>query len=296
MKNKKKNIIIKNIYSFIFMTIGTLLAAFSLEVLLVPNSILDGGITGISVMTSYLLKIKLSFLIILLNIPFLIIGMKHLGKTFLYKTTYCMIVYSVSLHFFENMKEVTNDMLLATIFGGLLLGVGVGFVIRYGGCLDGTEILGILISKKTSLSVGQTVLLCNIIIFSMSGLLFGWDRAMYSLLTYFITFKLIDIVAEGFEQAKAVMIITENGNNIANNIYKTLGRTVTTLSAEGLISGEKIILYCVVTRMELSELKKIIENEDNSAFVTVTDVSEIIGNHIKKIDKKYTENVNNKLS
>lgn len=138
-----------------------------------------------------------------------------------------------------------------------------------------------LISKKTSFSVGQIIFAINIAIYIVAGVLFGWDRALYSLLTYFISFKVIDMVEEGMEQAKAVMIITNEGRNIADSLYKSLGRTCTLLEGEGLISGKKVVLYCVVTRIELSEVKRIVNEDDTSAFVTVTDVSEIIGKHIK---------------
>ena len=121
----------------------------------------------------------------------------------------------------------------------------------------------------------------NLIIYIVAGVLFGWDRALYSIMTYFITFKIIDIVSEGLEQAKAALIITNHGDDIANTIYKRLGRTVTFIEGEGLISGKKVVLYVVVTRIELRELKKIVEEDDLSAFMTITDVSEIVGNHIK---------------
>ena len=153
---------------------------------------------------------------------------------------------------------------------------------KSGGCVDGVDTVSLLLSKKTQFSTGQIILFFNLIIYSCAGLIFGPDRALYSLLTYFITSKVIDIVETGFEQAKAVMIITENGERIAETIYRRLGRTVTLLEGEGLISGKKIVLYCVVTRIELSELKRIIKDDDGSAFVTISDVSEIVGTHIKK--------------
>src|SRR5699024_3180947 len=132
-----------------------------------------------------------------------------------------------------------EQMLLATVFGGILLGIGVGVVIHFGGCVDGTESVALVISKKTTLSVGQVVLIFNLIIYSIAGIIFGLDRAMYSLLTYFITFKVIDFVSEGTEQAKAALIITDHGTDMAKEIYKRLGRTVTTIRGKGLISGEK---------------------------------------------------------
>lgn len=281
--------ILDNFLSFLLITLGATLAALALEIFLVPNNIIDGGIIGISIMISYITKVKLSILTFVLNIPFLILGYKQLGKSFLIKAAYAMLVFSILLEQFKPVPELTNDILLATVFGGLLLGIGVGFVIKFGACLDGTEVVAILINKKTSFSVGQVVMFLNFFIYSTSGLLFGWDRALYSILTYFITFKIIDMVSEGFEQAKAAMIITNHGEEIANSIYKHLGRTVTMLEGEGLISGKKVVLYAVVTRIEIPELKRIVAADDYSAFVTITDVNEIVGKHIKKKKGETTE-------
>ena len=287
MKSNKK--LLDNFLSFLLITLGATLAALALEIFLVPNNIIDGGIIGISIMISYITKVKLSILTFVLNIPFLILGYKQLGKSFLIKAAYAMLVFSILLEQFKPVPELTNDILLATVFGGLLLGIGVGFVIKFGACLDGTEVVAILINKRTSFSVGQVVMFLNFFIYSTSGLLFGWDRALYSILTYFITFKIIDMVSEGFEQAKAAMIITNHGEEIANSIYKHLGRTVTMLEGEGLISGKKVVLYAVVTRIEIPELKRIVAADDYSAFVTITDVNEIVGKHIKKKKGETTE-------
>lgn len=286
MKTKIKNNIIKQTLSFIAITLGATLAAFSLEGLLVPNNILDGGITGVSIIISKIFDFPLSMVVPILNIPFLYIGYKHLGKRFLCKATYSMIVFALLLKVFHGIPLVTEEILLATVFGGVLLGIGVGTVLRYGGCLDGTESVGLVISKKTSFSVGQIVFIFNLFIYSISAIFFGLESAMYSLLTYFITFKVIDFVAEGLEAGKAALIITSEEGKIEKQIYEKLGRTVTTIEGKGLLSGKKSVLYCVITRLEVSELRRIVEEEDGKAFVTITDVSEIIGNHIKSTKMK----------
>ena len=194
--SSKNKTLLNNFLSFLLITVGATLAAIALEIFLVPNNIIDGGIIGISIMVSYITKIKLSVLTFVLNIPFLILGYKQLGKSFLIKAAYAMIVLSLLLEELKPVPELTNDVLLATVFGGLLLGIGVGFVIKFGACLDGTEVVAILINKKTSFSVGQVVMFLNFFIYSTAGFLFGWDRALYSILTYFITFKIIDMVSE----------------------------------------------------------------------------------------------------
>lgn len=277
-----KNKILQYIFSYLMITIGSVIAAFAIEEFLVAKQILDGGIVGISIILNQLTGLKLSYFIVILNIPFLVLGLKLLGKTFAFKATYAMIIFSVFLVVFEEMEEITADPLLATVYGGLFLGLGVGIIMKAGGCVDGVDTVSLLLSKKTQFSTGQIILFFNLVIYLCAGFIFGPDRALYSLLTYFITSKVIDIVETGLEQGKAVMIITENGERIADTIYSCLGRTVTLLEGEGLISGKKIVLYCVVTRIELSELKRIVKEDDGSAFMTISDVSEIVGTHIKK--------------
>ena len=282
---KQKNNLLQNLISFIGITAGAMLAAFSIQTFLSPNMILDGGVIGISMIISKLTGLSLSIFTIILNIPFLLIGYKNLGKNFLIKALYAMLLFSAFLTMFQNVHELTDDILLATIYGGIILGIGVGLVIRCGGCLDGTESVAIIINKKTSLSTGQIIMIFNIFIYLTAGILFGLDKALYSLLMYFITFKIIDLVSEGLEQAKAAMIITEHGDEIAKQIYNKLGRTATFIQGNGLVSGKKDILYCVLTRMEISRLRAIVNEEDETAFVTITEVSEIIGEHIKSNQK-----------
>ena len=268
--------------AFLFVAVGAVIAAFAIEEFLAPNNIMDGGVVGISMVADVFLPMPLSVITILFNLPFLYVGFRQMGAQFVVKTMLGMAFFSGALQIFSMWRMATSEPLLATVFGGVVLGIGVGLVIRYGGCLDGTETMAILISKKTSFSVGQIILVFNILIYLVVGILFGADRAMYSLLTYFITSKVIDLVEVGLDEAKAVMIITNEGKQIADAIYERLGRTVTLIEGEGLISGKKVVLYCVVTRMEIPVVKKILQEDDASGFMTVSDVSEIVGNHMKK--------------
>ena len=288
-----KERIFKIFTDLIFITLGAGLAAFALEEFLVPNLILDGGVNGVSIILNNLTGVSLSIFILCLNIPFLILGMKTMGKGFLFRTGYAMIVFSILLEVFSGQREATDDMLLATIYGGIILGIAVGIVIKFGGCLDGTEVAAILLSKKTDFTLGQVVLAFNFVIYAVAGLLFGLDRALYSLLTYFICYKVIDMVVDGVDQTKEVIIISNQAQKIADEIYKTLGRTVTFMDGKGLISGDTTIMYVVVTRFELSDIKEIIDNLDVQAFITISDVSEIYGNHIKKKPKLKAEQAQN---
>ena len=264
---------------------GACIAAFAIEEFLVPCTILDGGVVGIGIMVNNLTGISLSLLTVALNIPFLIIGSRKMGKMFIVKSSFAMVAFSAFLEVFAALTDATHENLLAVCFGGVLLGIGVGFVIRFGGCLDGTETVAILLNKRFKFPVGKVVLTFNVVIFIVAGFLFGFDRAMYSLLTYFITSKVLDIVENGMDQAKAAMIITNDAKEISNQIFQKLGRTVTIMEGEGLVSGKKVVLYCVLTRFEIHELRDIIASIDSSAFVAVSDVSEIIGTHIKKAGK-----------
>lgn len=280
-----KNKSLKFVIAFIMITIGAVMAAVALECFLLSNTVLDGGVNGISIIISKLFDLPLSILVVLLNIPFMYIGYKHLGKAFLFRTIYAIVAFSLFLELAAELGTFTEEILLATVFGGMILGVGVGLIIRFGGCIDGTESLAMVISKKTNLSVGQIVLIFNLVIYTCAGFIFGFDRAMYSLLTYVITFKAIDTVSEGLEQAKAALIVTAKGTKLSKEIYEKLGRTTTTIRGKGLISGEKEVLYCVLTRIEIFELRHLVEKMDESAFVTILDVSDIIGNHIKSSNR-----------
>jgi len=279
----KKNFVLRTIRRYLFLLIGSILAAVGLEIFLIPNNIIDGGIVGISIIASYLTNIPLSAYIILLNLPFLFIGYKQIGKTFVFSSMFAIISLSFWVSVFHPIPGLTDDVLLATVFGGIILGIGVGLIIRYGGSLDGTEMVAIIFNRRTSFSVGETVMFFNIFILTSAGLVFGWDRAMYSLIAYFIAFKVIDITIEGLDEAKAAIIISDKGVEIAEAITARLGRGVTFLEGTGGYSKDKkLVLYSVVTRLEVSKLRSIIEDKDNAAFVTINDVSDVMGGKHKK--------------
>lgn len=282
-KSSSKILNLEFYLSLILITLGSVMAALALELILIPNSMIDGGMNGVSIILNTLFGGSLGVIIFIVNLPFLILGYKQLGKKFVFKAGYGMVLFSILLEVFGNYEPLIDDTLLATVYGGILLGVGCGIIIKEGGCLDGTEIVAILINRKRSLSVGQVVLCFNVVIYGAAIFVFGAERALYSLLTYFISYKVIDMVSDGLNSAKAAFIITDDGTEIASEILKRLGRTVTVLSGEGIIShGDKRVLYTVITRFEVSILKDILNEVDDSSFVTVFDVSEIIGNHIKK--------------
>jgi uncharacterized membrane-anchored protein YitT (DUF2179 family) len=269
----------------IFIILGAALVSVGLEIFLVPNQIIDGGIVGISIITAHLTGLSIGMFLILFNLPFLILGYKQIGKTFAFSTLLGVVAMSVGTTLLHPVPVLTDDPLLAAVFGGIILGIGVGMVIRYGGSLDGTEIVAILFNKKTPFSVGEIVMFTNIFILGSAGFVFGWDRAMYSLIAYYIAFKMIDITIDGFEESKSVWIISDKHREIGDALNARLGRGVTYLNGEGGYSGdEKKVLFCVVTRLEEAKLKLIVEEIDDQAFLAVGTIAEVRGGRFKKRD------------
>lgn len=271
-----------NISKVIFMIIGAVLASIGLEFFLIPNNIIDGGIVGISIMASHLTSIPLGVFTFILNIPFFVIGYKQIGKTFTISTLFSVICLSIGVSIFHPIPGVTQDPLLAAVFGGIILGVGVGLIIRNGGCLDGTEIVAIILDKRVSFSIGEIVMFFNLFILSSAGFVFGWDRAMYSLIAYFIAFKAIDVIVEGLDESKAVMIISEKHKDICEAIVDRLGRGVTILAGKGgYKGGQTSVLYTVVSRLEIAKIKAIVHGFDEDALLTIGNV-EVAGKKYKK--------------
>ena len=290
MEDKQKILNLRFLLSLFMITIGSVISAASLELILMPNLMIDGGLSGIAIMLNKIMGGPMGLIVLTLNIPFFILGYGLIGKKFVIKAGYGLAVFSIFLEIFSTYDPLITDTLLATVYGGIALGIGVGLVIKEGGCLDGTEIVAILLNRKSSISVGQVVLIFNIFIYAAAISIYGAERALYSLLTYFVSYKVIDFVSDGLNSAKSVLIVTNKGKKISEEILKRLGRTVTVISGEGFIShGGKKVLYTVITRFEVSILKDILDESKSSSFVTVMDVSEIIGTHMKKLPDEETD-------
>jgi uncharacterized membrane-anchored protein YitT (DUF2179 family) len=284
-EERKKLAWLKSLKRITFILLGAILVAVALEIFLVPNDVIDGGIVGISIIFAHLSGLNLGVLLFVLNLPFFFIGYKQIGKTFALSTLLGVIVMSVGTNLLHSVPGLTDDPLLAAVFGGIILGIGVGLVIRNGGSLDGTEILAILFNKKLPLSVGQTVMIFNLFILGSAGFVFGWDRAMYSLMAYFIAFKMIDVVIEGFDETKSVWIISDKPEELGNCILQRLGRGVTYLNGEGAYTGDsKKVIFCVVTRLEEAKLKLIVEDVDPQAFLAIGHIHDVQGGRFKKKD------------
>lgn len=268
---------------YLMLFIGSVIAAAGLEFFLIPNQIIDGGIIGISILLSHLTGVSLSLFIIALNLPFLYLGYKQIGKSFCIATLFSVVSLAGWVAFFHPIEELTHDYFLAATFGGVVVGIGVGLIIRYGGSLDGTEVIAIILDRKSGFSVGEIIMFFNLFILGSAGLVFGWDKAMYSLVAYFVAFKIIDITIEGLDESKGIMIVSDNADDIAETLLARLGRGVTILHGQGGFSQEpKKVLYSVITRLEIAKMKTIVHEKDPNAFVTIHDVHDVIGGRIKK--------------
>ncbi|MDF2716916.1 MAG: hypothetical protein K0R28_3841 [Paenibacillus sp.] len=269
----------------VFIFLGATLVSVGLEIFLVPNNIIDGGVVGISIICQHLTGLPLGLFLTLINLPFLFVGYKQIGKTFALSTLYGVIVMSVGTALLHPVEPITIDPLLAAVFGGIILGIGVGIVIRVGGSLDGTEIVAILMNKKSPFSVGEFVMFFNVFILGSAGFVFGWDRAMYSLIAYYIAFKMIDLTVEGLDESKSVWIISDDAKTLGDAILQRLGRGVTYLNGEGGYSGDdKQVIFAVITRLEQAKLKSIVEELDPGAFLAIGNIHDVKGGRFKKKD------------
>ena len=285
-KLPKKKTIIDVIRKMIFLSIGAFIAGFAIEGFLVPNQMIDGGVVGVSMILSHLSKYNLGLLIVILNIPFVCLALTKMGKRFVLQTFYAISMLGIATNFFHHY-EVTHDHLLATVFGGMILGLGVGIVLKNEGSLDGTEIMSLVLSKKFGLSVGEIIMAFNIFIYGASGLVFGWEQAMYSILTYFVAYRVIDVVIDGLDTSKSIRIISDCAEEIGKVLIEDLEIGVTYVYGKGGYSGvDKTMIYCVVSRLEMSKLKEAVRKIDPMAFLSVVDVQEVYGTRMKKrIDK-----------
>jgi uncharacterized membrane-anchored protein YitT (DUF2179 family) len=277
----------RTIKDFIFILLGIFAAAFGLKGFLLPNNFLDGGVMGISLLATLTTNLDLSILVVLINLPFIVIGYTQISKRFAFKTLIAISGLAVVLYFIE-FPLVTDDDLLIAFFGGFFLGAGIGLSIRGGSVLDGTEVLAIYTSRKTTLTVGDIILMLNILIFSVAAYLINMETALYAILTYLVASKTVDFVVHGIEEYTSVMIISEKSEEIRNAITNKMGRGVTILKGKsgygktGHREKDMDVIYSVITRLELQKLKTEIAKIDERAFVVENSVNDIKGGMIKK--------------
>jgi uncharacterized membrane-anchored protein YitT (DUF2179 family) len=271
----------------LFIIAGIVSAGFGLKSFLLPNHFLDGGVMGISLLINAVTEFDVSILLVLLNIPFVIIGYFHISKVFAWKTFIAIIGLSLILAFID-FPLITSDRLLIAFFGGFFLGMGIGLSIRGGCVLDGTEVLAIYTSRKTTLSIGDFILFLNILIFGTAAYLLDIEVALYAILTFLVASKTVDFIVHGIEEYTSVIIVSPKSEKIQEAIIDKMGRGVTVLkgmSGFGKNGRQKIgvdILYSVVTRLELQQMREEILKIDEQAFVVESRVNDIQGGMIKK--------------
>ncbi len=270
-----------------FIVCGILSAGFGLKSFLLPNKFIDGGATGIALLIAGLTNWQLSYLLILINIPFMFLGFKVIGKSFAIKTSLAIAGLALCTAIIP-YPEITHDKLLVAVFGGFFLGAGIGFAVRGGGVIDGTEVLAIFLSKKFRITIGDVILLFNILIFSVVAYLLSVETALYSILTYLAASKTVDFVIEGIEEYTGVTIISHKAETIRLMIIQKLGRGVTVyqgkrgFGTKGENTSSMEIIYTVITRLEVNKLTSEIEKIDPEAFVVMSTVKDTRGGMIKK--------------
>jgi uncharacterized membrane-anchored protein YitT (DUF2179 family) len=275
-----------NVRSGMFMILGIGSAAFGLEGFIIPKGWIDGGVTGISLLINQETNISISILLVLINIPFLLLGWKQIGKGFGIKSIVCISVLALVL-IFNPFEVVTKDKILCSVFGGFFLGAGIGLTIRGGAVIDGTEILAIFVNRKKGISVGDFILLFNIVVFSVAASLHNVEMALYSVLTYMSAAKTVDFILEGIEEFTGVTIISVHYDEIADFIRHKMGRglTIYTGSKGYGKRGERKstdIIFTVVTRLEINRLKHEVNKIDPNAFIVMQSVNDAHGGMVKK--------------
>ncbi|MBN1914671.1 MAG: YitT family protein [Parachlamydiales bacterium] len=293
-KNIKSKSLKKVVISYIAITIGALLAAIAIRIFLYPNKLIDGGVVGLSLIGARLFGDHyLPYFLLALNCPFIYLAYRSIRKSFVLHMLISVLLFAGFLFILRNAPTFHGDLLEIIVIGGALLGTGVGLIIRNGGCTDGTEILAILINRKKGLTVGQIILIVNIIIFSAYGWIFkDWHIAFLSLIMYIVAFKMIDLVIAGLEELKSVIIITSEPKKISDMIMHELGLGLTIIPGIGGFSGKtQRMLYIIVERLDLAALKEVVLREDPSAFMAIENLHEVAyGKHVSEISKKRKKN------
>lgn len=284
--------IVQNSKDAVLIIIGVLSAGFGLKSFLLPVKFIDGGATGISLLTSALSGWPLAVMIVLINLPFILIGYRLIGKLFTVKAVLAIAGLSVCLAVVD-YPIVTSDKLLVAVFGGFFLGAGIGFAVRGGGVLDGTEILAIYLSRKIGTTIGDVIMMINVLIFATAAYFLGIDNALYSMLTYLAASKTVDFLIEGIEEYTGVTIISAKSEEISRVITEKLGRGITVYKGaggygkRGYVQEDQHIVFTVITRLEISRLKHEIEIIDPNAFVVMHSIKDTKGGMIKKRPLKH---------
>ncbi|MDG0795189.1 YitT family protein [Cohnella ginsengisoli] len=283
---KKQSVVLRKVLRGLAVIIGAFITAYGLEAVLIPNNVSDGGVTGLSIVGSELIELPLGLLIAVLNIPFIFLGYKQIGKSFAINSVLgiaSLAIGTITMHHIKPILE--GDTLLVTVVGGIIIGFGMGLALRNGGALDGIDMLAVLLSRKLPFGTSDLILFLNAFVFIVVSTVFGLQGAIMSGIAYYIASKVIHIVEEGLSGAKTFKIISKHPETMVETIRDRLGRGATYNVVEGGYSNEQFKeITCVINRLEESKMKEIIYEIDPSAFVMVYDVAEVKGGNFKKHD------------
>jgi len=273
--------------NFLLIFLGTSLAVLAMKGFMIPNRFMDGGIIGISILLHEIFHINISFLVIILNILFVYLGYKRIGKTFAVQTSIAVLLLSIGLLFID-INPITHDKLLIAIFGGILMGTGVGLVIRGGGVIDGAEVIAVFTGRKTGFSNSEIIMLINTIIFAVAALQFGLETAMYSIITYFTASRATNYIVDGIEEFTAMNIICSQPEEIKNLLVNDLGKGITVYKGEkGYLPGSfevktsADIIVTIITRLEIKQIQDAVLSIDPKAFIYVQSIKEAAGGILK---------------
>ncbi|MGN0173152.1 MAG: YitT family protein [Acutalibacteraceae bacterium] len=283
-----------SLLSFVMLFFAGITNAFGITMFLAPVNLYDSGLSGTSMLLWELTSdnLSLGFFLIVLNTPFFIFGLKKQGIVFTVYSIFTVIIYAVSSFIFTDILPIDvttsspfagKDLVLCAVFGGLISGIGSGTTIRFGGAIDGVEVIAVIFAKKLGLTVGSFVMIYNVILYIIVGITMqSWILPLYSIITYAVGVKTIDFIVEGLDKAKSAMIITSQPNIITANLSEAFGKGITTIKARGYYSDEnKTLIYFVINRFQISKLKRIVRQSDKQAFVTITEVSDVLGTSLK---------------
>ena len=287
-----KGLKIKN---FLILFIAGIINSIGVTMFLAPVNLYDSGISGTSMLLWQITpeQFTLSFFLVVINIPLFLFGLKKQGLQFTIYSVWAVIIYSLSSFVITDILPVDvvssspfagKDLVLCAIFGGLISGVGSGLTIRYGGAIDGIEVMAVIFSKKLNMTVGTFVMIYNVILYIIIGIIFrSWELPLYSIITYAVGIKSVDFIVEGIDKAKSVMIVTEMEDEVCEALSRNFGYGVTQIHATGYYSGKsRSVVYFVVNRFQIAKLKNIVSSIDPSAFITISETSDVLGSSLKK--------------
>lgn len=281
------NKILKYLKEYLIITVGCFFYAVSINYFFISNHLAEGGVAGICLILFYLFKLPVGIMYFVINIPLLIMGWKLVGRDFLFKTLYGTSCLSFLITLTETWKGPSNDIMLGSIYGGVLIGIGLGLIFIVNGSTGGTDVVARILNRYFDIPLGRTMLILDVVILGIAAIFFGKEIVMYTLISMTIVSKAIDYFQDGYTKAKGITIISSKSEEIKERIMNETGRGTTIIKGEGGFTGNEIdLLFCVVSKFEVTKVKTIVKETDSFAFLTISDVSEVLGEGFKALNNK----------